>query len=163
MEKNMAGKILSINEAASTFKRLKKEGKKIVFTNGCFDIIHRGHVEYLQKAKEFGDILVIGLNSDDSVKRLKGPHRPIMPQEDRAFILSHIVGVDFVCIFAEDTPQKIIETLVPDILIKGSEYKIEDIVGREVVTNAGGKVLTVTMVEGKSTRNLIEKIAQSFK
>ncbi len=157
------GKILSIDEAISYVKQMKKKKKKVVFTNGCFDIVHRGHIEYLQKAKELGDILIVGLNSDESVKRLKGKNRPIMPQEDRAYILSHIVGVDVVCIFEEDTPQKLIESLVPDILVKGAEYKINEIVGRETVFNSGGKVLTIPMVKGKSTRNLIRKIANLYK
>jgi len=157
------GKVLSLNEAALFLEKQKKNGKKIVFTNGCFDIIHKGHIEYLQKAKALGDILVIGLNSDESVRRLKGPERPVMPEEDRAYILSHIVGVDVVCVFNEDTPHKIIKTLVPDILVKGAEYELHEIVGRDVVEGAGGKVVRVPMIEGRSTRNLIKKIAETFK
>ena len=108
-----------------------REGKKIVFTNGCFDIIHRGHVEYLQKAKELGDILILGLNSDDSVRRLKGASRPINNETDRAIVLSALECIDYVVIFDEDTPLELIKFIKPDILVKGGDYKIEEVVGRE--------------------------------
>ena len=137
---------------------LKRQGKSIAFTNGCFDILHRGHVEYLESAKKKADILVLGLNSDASVLRLKGANRPYIPENDRAFILSRLEAVDIVCLFDEDTPLNLIKILHPDFLIKGGDYKIEQIVGREVVESYGGKVLTIPFISGKSSTNLIEQI-----
>ena len=131
---------------------------KIVFTNGIFDIIHRGHITYLEKAKDYGDILILGLNSDSSAKRLKGSDRPIVNQDDRAYILSRMEPVDIVSIFNEDTPINLIRKVKPDILIKGGDYELEGIVGREFVESYGGIVNTIPFVEGKSTSGLIEKI-----
>ena len=138
--------------------RLRAEGKTLVFTNGCFDILHRGHVEYLQQSRMMGDALVVGLNSDDSVTRLKGKGRPLLPQEDRAFLLASLSAVDFVCIFEEDTPLKLIEAIQPDVLIKGGDYQIHEIVGREVVESHGGKVVTIPLIPNRSTSDVIRKI-----
>lgn len=136
----------------------ENKGKKIVFTNGCFDILHRGHVTYLAEAKKLGDLLVIGLNSDASVKRLKGPERPINGEQDRQYVLSQLKSVDFVEIFSEDTPLNLILAVRPDVLVKGGDWKIEQIVGGKEVIAAGGKVYSLNFVDGYSTTNLIEKI-----
>jgi D-beta-D-heptose 7-phosphate kinase/D-beta-D-heptose 1-phosphate adenosyltransferase len=136
----------------------REAGQVIVFTNGCFDILHRGHVEYLNSAKNLGDILVLGLNSDESVKRLKGPDRPVVSEDDRAFILSQLISVDAVVIFDEDTPIPLLKLIKPDILVKGGDYGLDQVVGREIVEENGGKVMTIALVEGKSTTDLIGKI-----
>ncbi|TAL17455.1 D-glycero-beta-D-manno-heptose 1-phosphate adenylyltransferase [bacterium] len=142
----------------------RKAGEKIVFTNGCFDIIHPGHVTYLDKARSLGDILVVGLNSDASVKRQgKGPGRPIMNEGERAAVLSALRSVDYVVLFDEDTPLKLIEALLPDFLVKGGDWPVESIVGREAVEKAGGKVLSIPLVEGKSTTSIVERIARSLR
>jgi rfaE bifunctional protein nucleotidyltransferase chain/domain len=138
--------------------KLKNEEKKIVFTNGCFDLLHRGHVEYLKEAKNLGDFLLIAINSDDSVRRLKGYSRPIFSESDRAEILSSLKSVDFVCVFEEDTPLAIISYLIPNILVKGGDYNLDNIVGRDVVENNGGKVITIPFVENKSTTNIVNNI-----
>jgi rfaE bifunctional protein nucleotidyltransferase chain/domain len=124
------GKIVGVDEITKISFELKSKGKKIVFTNGCFDILHRGHVEYLSKAKQLGDVLIVGLNSDSSVKMIKGDKRPIVPQEDRAFILSNLSFVDYVVIFDEPTPYELISKIVPDVLVKGSDWSQENVVGR---------------------------------
>ncbi|PKL79598.1 MAG: D-glycero-beta-D-manno-heptose 1-phosphate adenylyltransferase [Ignavibacteriae bacterium HGW-Ignavibacteriae-4] len=139
-------------------EKLKSDGKTIVFTNGCFDILHSGHVFYLQKAKEQGDILILGLNSDASVRRLKGEKRPINFELDRAIVISELKSIDYVVIFEEDTPQEIISLIVPDILVKGGDYKKEDVVGKDIVENNGGEVVIIPFVDGKSTTNIINKI-----
>lgn len=136
----------------------KNRGKKIVFTNGCFDILHRGHVTYLTEAKKLGDLLVVGLNSDASVKRLKGPERPINNEKDRQYVLSQLKAVDFVEIFTEDTPLNLILTVKPGVLVKGGDWKIEQIVGGKEVQAAGGQVFSLNFVDGYSTTSLIEKI-----
>ena len=138
---------------------LAGQGKKIVFTNGCFDILHRGHVEYLCHARDLGDYLVLGLNTDESVKRLgKSPERPINNEETRATILAGLECVDAIVLFNEDTPLELITCIQPDVLVKGNDYKAEDIVGYDIVTNKGGKVITINLVEGFSTTKLIEKM-----
>ncbi len=136
----------------------KKEGKKIVFTNGCFDIIHAGHVDYLEKAKSLGDFLVVGLNSDESVKRLKGKERPINSQEERMKVLSALKYVDLVIIFDEDTPERLIKEIKPDVLVKGGDWSIENIVGADFVKSYGGKVYTIDFVYNTSTTKIISKI-----
>jgi D-glycero-beta-D-manno-heptose 1-phosphate adenylyltransferase len=141
--------------------RLKREGKKIVFTNGVFDIVHRGHVEYLTKAKALGDVLLIGMNTDASVQRLKGPRRPVVSQDDRAFVLAALRVVDYVCLFDEDTPYNLIKAVVPDVLVKGSDWAIDDIVGKDIVEAAGGKVQTIDFVPNRSSTNIIQKIVTS--
>jgi rfaE bifunctional protein nucleotidyltransferase chain/domain len=135
-----------------------RQGKKVVFTNGCFDILHVGHVKYLQEARSQGDILVVGLNSDESVKRLKGETRPIQNEEDRGTVLSALECVDFVTVFAEDTPKKLIELVRPDVLVKGGDWKIDQIVGSDFVISYGGEVKSLQFVQGKSTTNIVSKI-----
>jgi rfaE bifunctional protein nucleotidyltransferase chain/domain len=140
-------------------ENLTHQGKKVVFTNGCFDILHRGHVEYLCHARDLGDYLVLGLNTDASVKRLgKSPERPINSEDTRAIILAALECIDAVVLFNEDTPLELITFLQPDVLVKGNDYKAEDIVGYDVVTAKGGTVITINLVEGFSTTKLIEKM-----
>ncbi|MBD3224390.1 MAG: D-glycero-beta-D-manno-heptose 1-phosphate adenylyltransferase [Caldithrix sp.] len=138
--------------------RAEHKAQSIVFTNGCFDILHRGHVQYLEMAKAKGDLLVVGLNSDESVRRLKGLERPYIKAEDRAYILSRLEAVDVVSVFEEDTPLKIIENVQPDVLVKGSDYEIDEIVGRDVVVHRGGQVITIPLVKGRSTSAILQKI-----
>ncbi len=151
------------NELIEIRKRLKAENKKVVFSNGCFDILHAGHVDYLNKAKLYGDVLIVALNSDDSVKRLKGSKRPIVKEDERAFVIANLKSVDYVTFFEEDTPEKIIDDLIPDILVKGSDWKIENIVGRKTVEKSGGKVERVEFVNFQSTSNIIDTIIKKFK
>lgn len=134
------------------------KNKKIVFTNGCFDIVHMGHIDYLAKSADKGDVLIIGLNSDASVNELKGANRPIIDENSRGLLLSSLWFVDAVVLFSEQTPKKIIEAIQPDVLIKGSDYKAEDIVGYDTVKNKGGKVITIDLIEGYSTSSIIQKI-----
>lgn len=136
---------------------LKKRGKIIVFTNGCFDILHPGHIHILDQAKSYGDMLIVGLNSDNSIKRLKGPSRPKVSQNDRLKILSSIKFVDYVVLFDEETPLKLIEKIKPNFLVKGGDYILEDIVGREFVEKNGGQVKIVKLLEGHSSSSLIDK------
>ena len=143
--------------ALEEFIRKNKE-KKIVFTNGCFDIIHKGHVAYLVEAKKLGDLLVIGLNSDASVRRLKGPERPINNELDRQYVMSQLKPVDFVEIFTEDTPLNLILKIMPKNLVKGGDWKIEQIVGGKEVVEAGGEVFSLNFVDGYSTTSIIHKI-----
>jgi D-beta-D-heptose 7-phosphate kinase/D-beta-D-heptose 1-phosphate adenosyltransferase len=143
-----------LSEIEKTVERLRKLGKKIVFTNGCFDILHRGHVSYLDVAKSFGDVLILGLNSDESVKRLKGVNRPINNQEDRGFILAALESVDYVVNFSENTPYELIKIIQPDILVKGADYEGKEVVGSDIAK----EVRLVTFIDGKSTTSTIEKI-----
>jgi len=138
--------------------RQKNPVFKIVFTNGIFDILHRGHVTYLENAKALGDLLILGLNSDESSRRLKGINRPYVNQDDRAFILSRLESVDAVSIFNDDTPIKLIKKVRPDVLVKGGDYNLNDIAGKDFVESYGGKVCTIPFINGKSTSNLINKI-----
>ena len=138
--------------------RAAQLARPLVFTNGCFDILHRGHVSYLQNARNLGDFLIVGVNSDHSVSRLKGPTRPIQNEEDRAFILAGLECVDAVVLFEEDTPIRLIEQLLPNVLVKGGDYVIEEIVGYDVVTKNGGLVTTLPFVDGKSTSNIVKKM-----
>lgn len=154
-------KIYSLTELKTQIVIWRSSGQRIVFTNGCFDLLHRGHLEYLASAKTYGDILVIGLNSDLSVRRLKGANRPFTSEQDRAYILSQLQMVDAVCIFAEDTPLQLISEIQPDVLVKGGDYKIEEIVGKDVVERQGGLVITVPVIAGRSTSGLIEKIRKT--
>ncbi len=135
-----------------------REGKKVVFTNGCFDILHVGHVKYLKEAKAQGDILVVGLNSDSSVKRLKGTDRPIQNENDRGEILSSLECVDYVTLFEEDDPRNLIQLVKPDVLVKGGDWKPEQILGSDFVLSYGGEVKSLQFVEGRSTTNIVSKI-----
>jgi D-beta-D-heptose 7-phosphate kinase/D-beta-D-heptose 1-phosphate adenosyltransferase len=139
-------------------RRKRSKGSTVVFTNGCFDILHAGHVHYLAKAKKLGDILVVGLNSDKSVRAIKGSARPINNELDRANVLSALESVDYVCIFNEPTPKRLIEELEPDVLVKGGDWKIKDIVGASFVTARGGSVKTIPFVKGRSTTSLLKRI-----
>ena len=152
------GQILDRKDIISTTEKLKKENKKIVFTNGCFDILHIGHVRYLKKSASFGDILIVGLNSDNSVKRLKGETRPINNEQDRAELLSELNFVDFVVIFEEDTPDKLLDEIKPDVYTKGADYNLETLPEAKTVLKNNGKVEFINLVEGKSTTNVIKKI-----
>ena len=151
-------KILNRESLEEKLNLWRKEGKTIVFSNGCFDILHRGHVEYLSKAADLGDILIIGLNTDASVKRIKGPSRPVNDEKARAVVLAALEFVDAIMFFDEDTPYNLIKNVQPDVLVKGKDYKAEDIVGYDIVTNKGGKVETIELVEGFSTTNTINKM-----
>ena len=150
-------KILDDKSLEERLDLWRREGKTIVFSNGCFDILHRGHVEYLSKAADLGDKLIIGLNTDDSVKRLKGPSRPVNDEKARAVVLAGLEFVDAVVFFEEDTPYNLIKDVQPDILVKGNDYKAEDIVGYDIVTAKGGKVETIELVDGFSTTKILEK------
>ncbi len=141
---------------------LKADNKKVVFTNGCFDLIHAGHIDYLNKAKALGDVLIIGLNTDDSVKRIKGNKRPIINQNERAKIISNLKPVDYLVFFDEDTPAELINELVPDILIKGADWKIEEIVGGETVLANGGEVKTIEFTNDQSTSKIIDLIISRY-
>lgn len=153
---------LSWNKLRDKIEALKNEGKKIVFTNGCFDIIHVGHIDYLKKAKDLGDILVIAINSDKSVKRIKGDKRPINNEFDRLKFLEAFYFTDFITIFNEDTPLNLIKLIKPDILVKGGDWQLEEIVGKEIVDEYGGSVRTIPYLEGYSTSNLINKILKNY-
>ena len=155
--------IKSLSELRSICKQLKAKGKKTVFTNGCFDLVHAGHIDYLSKAKAMGDVLIVGLNTDDSVTRLKGKMRPILNENERAFILSNIKPVDYVILFNEDTPQNLIEELLPDILVKGEDWAINDIIGADVVLANGGEVKNVKFANDQSTSNIIQKIVAGYR
>jgi len=155
-------KIRNLDVLAGLVEAEKRSGKRIVFTNGCFDLLHVGHVKYLQKARSFGDLLILGLNSDSSIRRLKGEKRPLIGEDERAHILAALDCIDYVLIFEEDTPLRVISALRPDVLVKGGDYTLDGVVGRELVESYGGRVELVSFVDGKSTTNIIEKVLQSY-
>jgi D-beta-D-heptose 7-phosphate kinase/D-beta-D-heptose 1-phosphate adenosyltransferase len=155
-------KIKSFGQLKKTISLLKSKGKRIVFTNGCFDILHYGHAKYLEEAKKKGDILVVAVNSDSSVRRLKGSRRPVVRERERALLVSALESVDFVTVFSEATPIKLITSLKPDVLVKGSDWNGGNIVGKEFVESYHGRVLTIPYVSGLSSSNLIKKIAKKF-
>jgi rfaE bifunctional protein nucleotidyltransferase chain/domain len=134
------------------------QGKKIVFTNGCFDILHRGHIEYLSKAADLGDVLIVGLNTDSSVSRIKGPKRPVVDEQSRALLLAALHFTTAIVLFDESTPYELIKKVQPDILVKGKDYQAEEVVGYDIVTAKGGKVETITLVDGFSTTGMIQKL-----
>lgn len=148
---SLKSKIINISQ----WEGVRNKDHVVVFTNGCFDVLHRGHVTYLAAARDLGDCLVVGLNSDTSVKRLKGESRPINNENDRAFVLAALSFIDYIILFEEDTPQRLIEQVKPDILVKGGDYKIENIVGADFVQKNGGKVLTIPFVDGYSSTKII--------
>ena len=156
-----ARKIVAQEEARTQVRKWQQAGKRVVFTNGCFDLIHLGHVDYLEKARMLGDKLVIGLNTDDSVSRFKGPQRPLQDQNSRARVLAAMQFVDLVVFFNDDTPLHLISELLPDILVKGSDYLADNIVGADVVKNNGGVVNTIDFVPGYSTSRIVEKIKKT--
>lgn len=155
--------ILSREELKKVRAQLKAENKKVVFTNGCFDLIHSGHVDYLLKSKQLGDVLIVALNTDESVRRIKGEKRPILNQNERAFIVSNLKPVDYVTFFDEDTPAEIIADLIPDILVKGADWSLDKIVGRDVVEANGGEVKTIEFVNDQSTSKIIQTILSRYK
>jgi len=157
-----ADKILNLDEARNLVARWRDEGEKVVFTNGCFDIVHLGHIDYLEKARALGNRLVLGLNTDASVSRLKGPLRPVVNETARARLIAALSFVDTVILFDEPTPLQLIEALGPDILVKGDDYSVENIVGADFVTANGGEVKTIPLVKGYSTSSLIEKIRAAY-
>jgi D-beta-D-heptose 7-phosphate kinase/D-beta-D-heptose 1-phosphate adenosyltransferase len=154
--------LLSLDEAKRFVDFMQQQGKTVVFTNGCFDILHAGHVQYLAKAKALGDILVVAINSDASVRRIKGEKRPINHQDDRAYILKNLKSVDAVLLFEDDTPLRVIETLLPDVLVKGNDWAVENIVGKDAVESHGGRVQTIEFLDGRSTTGTIEKVLKAY-
>jgi D-beta-D-heptose 7-phosphate kinase/D-beta-D-heptose 1-phosphate adenosyltransferase len=155
-------KIFPREELKKELERIRKEGKKIAFTNGCFDILHVGHVRYLRDAKKTADILILALNSDSSVRTIKGEKRPLIPQEERADVLAGLESVDYVTIFDEPTPLELIEYLKPDVLIKGGDWAEESIVGRDAVRSWGGRVIVIPEIEGASTTNIVDKVLKVY-
>ncbi len=157
-QSTLQDKICDWDELRAFAQMCREEGKTLAFTNGCFDVLHPGHVLYLHEAAKQADVLVLGLNSDDSVSRLKGPSRPIQDQNARALVLAGLESIARICIFDQDTPLDLIQLIQPHVLIKGGDYEIKDIVGAPEVTASGGKVLTVPFVEGHSSTSIIQKI-----
>ena len=156
-------KITPRSELKATVKRLKREGKKVVFTNGCFDILHAGHTRYLREARKLGDVLILALNSDSSVRSIKGPMRPIVPEAERAEVVASLDSVDYVTVFDELTPLELIEYLRPDVIVKGGDWADKDIVGAESVRKWGGRVAIMPEIEGASTTNIIDKVLQVYR
>jgi len=151
-------KALTLEEAILRFGREKRNGRRVVFTNGCFDLLHPGHIRGFEQARQLGDALIVGLNSDSSVRQLKGPTRPVIPEQERAEILSALEAVDAVIIFNELTPREVIARLLPDVLVKGGDWAGDQIVGREEVEAAGGRVVSIPLVPGYSTTTILRKI-----
>lgn len=154
--------VISLEAFLPIRSQLKRAGKTVVFTNGVFDLLHRGHVEYLQKARELGDVLVVGVNTDDSVRRIKGSKRPILPQEDRAYLVGMLKPVDYVILFAEDTPENLIRAILPEVLVKGADYQIEEIVGHDIVLQHGGRVERIALIPGRGTTDIIETVLNRY-
>jgi D-beta-D-heptose 7-phosphate kinase/D-beta-D-heptose 1-phosphate adenosyltransferase len=155
-------KVKSLEEMIAIRSKLRAAGRKVVFTNGCFDLLHVGHARYLAAARALGDALVVAVNSDRSVREIKGEKRPLLPEAERAELLASLACVDYVFIFDDPTPQRVIDTLVPDVLVKGADWSVENIIGRETVERAGGVVKNIELVEGASTTNIIERILARF-
>jgi D-glycero-beta-D-manno-heptose 1-phosphate adenylyltransferase len=155
---NSKDKILPVPALVEQVQEWQEQGQKVVFTNGCFDILHLGHVDYLEKARQLGDKLVLGLNTDASISRIKGPSRPLQDEMSRARVMASLLFVDAVVLFDEDTPLELIRAVQPDILVKGDDYSIENIVGQDIVMARGGEVKTVPLVQGYSTTNVVKKI-----
>jgi D-beta-D-heptose 7-phosphate kinase/D-beta-D-heptose 1-phosphate adenosyltransferase len=156
------GKIVLMSELERHRRAARRAGRKFVFTNGTFDILHRGHVEYLMRAKKMGDLLAVGLNTDASIRRIRGKGRPINKAEDRAAILAALASVDFVCFFSENTPARMISRLKPDVLVKGADWNKNEIVGRKDVLDSGGTVKRIRLMPGRSTTGLIRRILRNY-
>ncbi len=154
--------VIDLDAFLTIRQQLREQGKILVFTNGVFDILHRGHVEYLERARTLGDALVVGVNTDASVRRLKGPERPIVPQEDRAFLVSMLKPVDWVILFDEDTPENLIRAILPDVLVKGADYRLEEIVGHDIVLAHGGRVERIPLTPGRATSDVIASILKRY-
>lgn len=155
-------KVLTLDQLQTERELLRQTGKTVVFTNGCFDLLHPGHVRYLQQARALGDALIVALNSDRSVRELKGDKRPILTEAERSEVMAALACVDFVTVFDEPTPREIISALLPDVLVKGGDWGIDSIIGREEVEAAGGQVMSLPFVEGCSTSDVIERIAKRY-
>jgi D-beta-D-heptose 7-phosphate kinase/D-beta-D-heptose 1-phosphate adenosyltransferase len=155
-------KIKSLDEIVQIRERLRREGKKLVFTNGCFDLLHAGHVRYLNQARALGDALVVAVNSDRSVREIKGEGRPITPEDERAEVLAALACVDYVFLFDDLTPQRVIDAIVPDVLAKGADWGTSEIVGRQTVESAGGTVRRIPLVKGTATSTIIKKVLTRF-
>lgn len=151
-------KLKTLEELVSVTQNLRQQGKRVVFTNGCFDLLHRGHVRYLDQAKALGDVLIVAINSDASVRALKGPDRPVMSHEERAELVTALAAVDYVFVFDEPDPEKGIRALEPDVLVKGGDWPLDQVVGREIVESRGGRVCTLPYVEGASSSQLLRRI-----
>jgi rfaE bifunctional protein nucleotidyltransferase chain/domain len=158
---HIKSKILGEDNLNILINEWREKNQKIVFTNGCFDLLHLGHIDYLAKTKDLGDKLIIGVNTDDSVRRLKGVYRPLQDENSRLHILAALEFVDAVILFNEDTPYELIKKIQPDVLVKGADYKIEDIVGYDIVTSRGGSVKTIEYLEGYSTTSIEQRILKS--
>jgi len=154
------GKVVSQDELILHVERARRNKRRVVFTNGCFDLLHPGHIRCLEQARALGDLLIVAINSDASVRRMKGPGRPVMPEAERAEVLAALAGVDYVTVFEEDTPQNIIARLLPDVLVKGGDWGPDQIVGRAEVEAAGGRVVSIPLEPGYSTTALLEKIRE---
>ncbi len=150
--------VLSLHRLIPVVRRLRREGKRIAFTNGCFDLLHAGHLEYLERIKRKADVLIVAVNSDSSIRRIKGSSRPIVPEKERARLVASLKPVDVVTIFSEPTPLKVIEAIRPDLLAKGGDWSRQRIVGREIVESSGGKVLVIPYLKGHSTTRLLQRI-----
>ena len=156
-------KIQSRRILAQTVRHLKRQGRRVAFTNGCFDLLHVGHITLLEQAKRLGDVLIVALNSDRSVRALKGAGRPVMPQDDRARVIAALANVDYVTVFDEPTPYRLISLLKPDVLVKGTDWRTKGVVGSELVTHRGGRVVLVPLVQDRSTTRLLERLELSRK
>jgi D-beta-D-heptose 7-phosphate kinase/D-beta-D-heptose 1-phosphate adenosyltransferase len=156
------GKVVGLRNLVRIRRQLKRNGRVVVFTNGTFDILHRGHVEYLAAARALGDVLIVGLNTDASIRRIKGPRRPINRGADRATVLAALASVDYVCFFTGNTPKRIIGALVPDVLVKGADWERESIVGGDVVEAHGGRVCRIRLTPGRSTTRIIERVLRNY-
>jgi len=154
---DITGKIITLSEAEKLFTPVFRKQNRIVFTNGCFDLLHRGHIYLLSRARELGDILVIGLNSDASVSKLKGPDRPVVDQQSRSEVIAALAAVDYIIIFQEETPMNLILSVRPDFLVKGGDYKTDEIVGHKEVITWGGEIRTIPLLEGYSTSSILKK------
>ncbi len=156
------GAIVNVQQLLRSRRQMRRQRKKVAFTNGTFDILHRGHVEYLQAAKKLGDVLIVGLNTDASIRRIKGKGRPVNKNADRAIVLAALGCVDYVCFFGEDTPHNLIKKIIPDVLVKGADWNVDDIVGKDIVEQHGGVVRTVRLTRGRSTTNTIERVLRAY-
>lgn len=157
-----SSKVLVLKDLMVQVDRLQQEKQKTVFTNGCFDLLHPGHIQYLGRARQMGDVLIVGVNSDHSVRRLKGPLRPIMSQDERVLLLSALEIIDFITVFDEDTPHRLISSLLPDVLVKGGDWQLGEIVGREEVEAAGGSAISLPYDAGQSTTAIVDRILRRY-
>ena len=158
----MIRKVKNHDELREIVQDIQRAGRKVVFTNGCFDILHTGHSRYLQVAKSYGDVLIVAVNSDESVRKLKGDKRPIMPQAERAEMVASLAVVDYVTVFDEEDPHRVIAELMPNVLVKGGDWAVDEIVGKDIVETGGGKVYSIPYIEGASTTGIIERILAKY-